>query len=89
MLEATDEKTIRKTICVLRTLRDMLNGRDVRFNVMIPGEKILQAIDEALLRIDKGTYGIDEETGEVVYIQKITIEKSKLNEYIETLKVDY
>jgi transcription-repair coupling factor (superfamily II helicase) len=32
---------------------------------------------------------IDEETGEVVYIQKITIEKSKLNEYIETLKVDY
>ena len=32
---------------------------------------------------------IDEETGEVVYIQKITIEKNKLNEYIETLKVDY
>ena len=29
---------------------------------------------------------IDEETGEVVYIQKITIEKSKLNKYIEKLK---
>jgi transcription-repair coupling factor (superfamily II helicase) len=32
---------------------------------------------------------IDEETGEVIYIQKITIEKNKLNEYVETLKVDY